>query len=165
MHAITNECFEAGKRNRGTGQSRGARVLGPGQASQASPRSTGKWAIKPYRIPRGQAGFEFVTSTWDKPVHLHLSTRDPVAIAEDASQRERSRCSIFLNWTKSFRSLILLPAGSPFSQAVNQSISHLAKFSHGYCPQLERGPLVLLLIRLSRLFRHEDPPPNGPGPV
>lgn len=48
-------------------------------------------------------------------------------------------------------------------QPASQPASYLAVSSHGYCLQLDRGPLVLLLIRLSRLFRHEDHP-EGQAP-
>lgn len=68
---------------------------------------TGKWAIG---YPGGQAGFEFVTSGVGQSlsvVHLHWSTRNLVAIAENVSVRgSTQQCSIFFNWTKSFRLLI-----------------------------------------------------------
>lgn len=127
---------------------------------------TGKWAIG---YPGGQAGFEFVTSCVGQPlsvVHLHWSTRDPVAIAEDAAREaaliEQHTYSSIGRRVSDFSYLPARQPIQPVSQPVKQSLGQVQV--HGYCPQLERGPLVLLLIRLSRLFRHEDPLPQWARP-
>lgn len=108
---------------------------------------TGKWAIG---HPGGQAGFEFVTSCVGQSlsvVHLHWSTRNLVAIAEDGGVRGSTHSAAYSSTGRRVSGFSYLPARQPIqpvSQPVNQSLGQVQ--AHGYRPQLERGPLVLLLL-------------------
>lgn len=163
--------FRSWKRNEGTGQSRGALVLGPGPA-QPGPSSHAQASGRSDTLG-GQGdrlGLSLSPLVWDSHllsvVHLHWSTRNLVAIAEDGGVRGNTHSAAYSSIGRRVSEFSYLPARQPIqpvSQPVNQSLGQVQ--FHGYRPQLERGPLVLLLIRLSRLFRHEDPlPPMGQAP-
>lgn len=86
---------------------------------------TGKWAIG---YLGGQAGFEFVTSCVGQSlsiVHLHSSTRDPVAIAEDAGVRSSTHSAAYSSIGRRVSDLSYLPARQPIrpSQSTSQSVT------------------------------------------
>lgn len=60
-------------------------------------------------------------SPWDSQFHSHSSTRDPVAIAEDAGERERPQFQCILQLDEEFQ-ISHVPSKRPI-QTVSQSVA------------------------------------------